>query len=84
MYVNIGNVHSLRAVDSCSILQESKLQAKSIQPFKNHLNEFWSIHAKLYDYEIPSIPGTGNSQLLIGCKDEDLVFENRTGCYEQY
>ena len=63
-----------RVIEPWNSPTETVIQAKSINTFKNRLDQFWSNQAILYNFEAPLKIGTGILKLLID-DDEDLINE---------
>ena len=67
------NAFPIRVTDPWNSLPETVVQAKSLNTFKNRLDQFWSNQEILYNYEAPLKTGTGILKLLID--EEDLIIE---------
>ena len=66
------NAFPLRVTEPWNPLPEYVIQAKSINTFKNHLDQFWSNQAVVRNFEAHLKIGTGILKPLIN-NDEDVI-----------
>ena len=76
-----NNAFPIRVTEPWNSLPETVIQAKSLNTFKNCLDQFWSNQEILYNFEAPLKTGTGILKLLID--EEDLIIEeSQESCYQ--
>ena len=68
------NAFPIRVTEPWNSLPETVVQAKSLNTFKNRLDQFWPNQEILYNFEAPLKAGTGILKLLID-KEKDLIIE---------
>ena len=75
------NAFPIRVAEPWNSLPETVVQAKSLNAFKNHLDQYWSYQEILYNFEAPLKTGTGILKLLID-EEEDLIIEESQESYD--
>ena len=53
MLTDLRGIMNIRVTESWNALPETVVQAKSLNTFKNRLDQFWSNQEILYNFEAP-------------------------------
>ena len=78
------NAFPIRVTEPWNSLPETVVQAKSLNTFKNCLDQFWSNQEMLYNFEAPLKTGTGILKLLIDEEEDLIIEESQESCDQNH
>ena len=79
-----NNVFPIRVTEPWNSLPETVVQAKSLNTFKNRLDQLWSNKEILYNFEAPLKTGTEIVKLLIDDEKVLIIEESQESCDENH